>query len=345
MTRLFAVTDPHHTNNPAHTYRWDYLKDVLNWVSDPKISMCAFLGDAFDAKDQHPASLVNRFVDHWVEIAQIGKPIVFMVGNHDYIDRAVPFLRFMKHLPNVVYVERPQVVTFEGYRILAVPHGWAWDVDAAWRREYPLSEGFDLILAHQTFCGAKANGVTLDKGPSPGLISEQATRGATVLSGDIHQHQVLNNLVYVGSPHPVSFGEQGGHFVTYDFVERKVRVIRRSPIRRLVCSFVIRDDGSVLEDPAFETLVQGDHVQIRVRAPASALEHYGELRRELQQRCEARGLVIFEMTVETLQLEDHRSVETDLCEVRTDVQIFQDFCEANDLDVKVMNVGASYVGI
>lgn len=342
MSRLFVVTDTHNTSNPAHEYRWSYLSEVKNWISEPKIHAGAFLGDAFDAKDNHPSALINRFVDAWAGIAALGKPIIFMMGNHCYIDRTQPFLRFLQHIPNIIYVDSPQKIAVDGYKILAVPHGFSWDEDAPWRRQYPLNAGWDLILAHQTFCGAKVNGITLDKGPSPGLISKEATNGAPVISGDIHQAQTFGNLTYVGSPHPVSFGEQGGRFLTYDFEDRKIREIKRSSIARAVCTFVLRDDGSVLDDVEFASLKKGDHIQIRITASHAALVHFPALRERLQHECETRGIQIFKLQTETLDFQNHVESLNNI-EVRTEKEIFDAFCDANNISDDLIQTGLSYV--
>jgi UDP-2,3-diacylglucosamine pyrophosphatase LpxH len=348
MSKALLFSDIHLTDNTAHEYRWACMAEAAKWAASPQISMVIIGGDILDAKDRHSSALVNRTMDCLHAIAAAGKPVLILVGNHDYVDLAAPFFRFLRYLPNVIYVDKPQVVEAPGgYRILAVPHGWSWDEYTPWRLELPLYGGYDFILAHQTFCGATVNGdgKVLDKGPSPSLVDAEFTGGAPVVSGDIHQEQVLGNIVYIGSPHPVSFGETTARFLTYNFETKKFSSIRRATVQRLVLHFVLRDDGTVIEDPKFTTLCEGDHVQIHVSTTQAGLLHYPAFRNVMQNRCEQAGVVVFKLQAEVSDLYSHVSVEAVGAPVKTDREIFAAFCEVNEVPLPLMEVGVSYVSV
>lgn len=348
MPKAIFISDIHLTEQDVHEYRWPCLKELAQWAADPQICMVVIGGDITDAKDYHSSALVNRIMEALYEIAAAGKPILILVGNHDYVDATTPFFRFLRHIPGVIYVDKPMVVTAPGgYRILAVPHGSPWDDYAPWRSEFPLSGGYEFILAHQTFCGATVDGAgkVLDKGPCPSLIDAELTAGAPVVSGDIHQAQVLGNLIYIGSPHPVSFGETGGRFLTYDFETKKFKGIKRGTIQRAVLSFALSDSGELLEDPKFDTLKHGDHVHIHVSTSQAGLLHYPEVRNALQKKCESRGIVVFKLQPDIKDL----CTNVERVEVgaprRTDLEVFQEFCELNETPLDIVEMGSSYVSL
>lgn len=349
MAKAIVFTDTHNTDNGAHEYRWGCWDDIARWAASPKIDMVMHLGDILDAKDRHPASLVNRLMDKIQAILDTGKPFIILRGNHDYVAVDTPYLHFLRHHPQIVYVDEPRVVDIAGgYRMLAVPHGASWDEHAEWRRKIPLAGGYDLIVAHHTFSGATVDGAgrTLEEGPSPSILDQDCTAGAPVISGHIHQEQVLGNVTYVGSPHPVSFGETTARFVVFDFETRTLKTIRRATTKRLILQYSMRDDGTVLEDPAAETVVAGDHVQIITRVSRAGLLHYQDFRNSIQKKFADIGAVVFKLQANVEELHGQNELSSVVgAAVKSDLDILRDFCTVNAVSSELVEIGESYVRI
>jgi UDP-2,3-diacylglucosamine pyrophosphatase LpxH len=158
------------------------------------------LGDLTDAKDRHPATLVDRIVLSFQGLSKHGKSIYILKGNHDYIDPSCPFFRFLSGFDFIEFITNPKVLN----HVLFLPHGLPWLSKPAWKSKFPLDgdeEGsWDLICCHETFTGCTAsNGQQLDGIPLS-QVSSKVTGGTQVISGDIHVPQTIGNVIYTGSP-------------------------------------------------------------------------------------------------------------------------------------------------
>src|SRR5512137_2617362 len=92
------LSDLHLTRNSLDEYRWKWLEEFTNWLSDfmkeEDECMLIILGDITENKDRHQSSLVNRFIeylDRWRQLCRIE----ILTGNHDGIDVAKPYFKFL----------------------------------------------------------------------------------------------------------------------------------------------------------------------------------------------------------------------------------------------------------
>lgn len=161
------------------------------------------LGDLTHYKDEHSARLVNRLTNE-IESLSHRVQIFILKGNHDYVDPACPFFHFLRFIPNVVYINETEYLEVEGKRVLAVPHQPNWL--ATWEPLRMEREEADFVLLHQCFEGAKNEQGMAMEGPTPETFKHCKT-GCVVLAGDIHTPQRLGQLIYVGAPHPINFGD------------------------------------------------------------------------------------------------------------------------------------------
>lgn len=348
MAKLLFISDIHLDDNPQHEYRWSCLEDLAHRTKSTDIDVIIIAGDITNAKDGHRAAFLNRVVASLMRVVEVGKPVYVLVGNHDYTDKNTPFFQFLRFVPGVTYMDTPQEIHLPGgYVALALPHGTSWAKDAAWRQQFPLSNSYSFILAHDTFCGATVNGdgKVLDKGPSPTLLDEEVTFGAPVISGDIHQAQVLGNIVYIGSPHPVSFGESRGRYLTYDTETRKFKAIKRGGPQRLVLNYGLSDDGTLDRDIREEQLIEGDHVQVRVSTSQAGLVHYLDTRIQLQKHFQDKGIQVFAFEAKVVGFHSHLAVEAPGETALTDMEVFNRFCDVNEIAGVVRKLGTSYVNV
>ena len=224
MDKAFLLaSDLHLTAKRRDAYRWqvfDFLAMHIerlcalhSWY-DLTVVLC---GDLVDAKDRHPAALVDPLVAAITRLAKFAD-VVLLEGNHDYIDHNEPFFGFLDRLDGVTYIKDPGPMDIAGMNVLMLPHRRDWSTGSEWRRRTPLTpktyradgpipDRYDYILAHQTFNGAMASNGDRMEGVPLSAMAVEMTNGAPVLSGDIHVPQKIGNVTYVGSPHPVCFGD------------------------------------------------------------------------------------------------------------------------------------------
>jgi len=350
--KLLITADIHLSPRPDHEYRWKVMESLGNWVEqDDDVAAIVIAGDLVDAKDHHSAVFVNRVVDSIATMAAAGKRIFIMKGNHDYVDADCPFFRFLEEIAEVVYISHPINFPVDGQEVLLIPHVKSWNPRAGWRVAYPLDDGYNVIICHQTFGGAEAsNGHTLPGVPLA-TVSAKRTGGTRVIAGDIHVPQTIGNVTYVGSPHPVAFGDtfEPG-IVEWDLDEQKLTRIKRTTIRRLVMNYKWDDHMSMV--PIDDTFIprEGDHVKFRYHGERSEHADWSEIRSRYLKEAERVGFTVFstEFVVtdtarpkrwprrETFNEEyDRKSV--------TDNEEFESYCEESAVPKEYLETGRSMI--
>jgi hypothetical protein len=194
---MILVGDLHLTTSPRDKYRWRIFSQLAKHRGQAK--RLVLLGDLTDAKDNHPAELVNRICDELTELRR-GFEIHIIRGNHDGVDPEWPYFRFLRELSGVYFYDRPGGM--HGLpKILILPHSRNPERD--WARLDFRKEGYDTVFAHVTVRGAASeSGIGLE-GVDPGFF-----RHVQCYSGDVHVPQKVGNVTYVGAPYPIRFGDR-----------------------------------------------------------------------------------------------------------------------------------------
>jgi predicted phosphodiesterase len=186
--------DLHLSHNPRDDYRFGFMKWLEKYARKRKPDQIVIAGDLTEEKDRHPAELVNKVVDHVHALAQIA-PVIALEGNHDYKDEGHAFFAFLSRIPNTRWISKPTAIG----DMLCLPHTNNYKRD--WKH-IDLA-AYDTRLCHQTFNGAsvgfgrKLEGIPLDVLP----------RNGVTFCGDIHVPQEMGQLVYIGAPYHVDFGD------------------------------------------------------------------------------------------------------------------------------------------
>ncbi len=274
------VSDLHFTAQDADSYRWQLFPWMKDIIKRDNVSRVLCLGDITDAKDKHPASLVNRLVEEFHSLSQL-VPVHILKGNHDYIDSATPFFRFLDLLPNITFITEPTFETIDDYEVLWLPH--TRNYDSEWNRAGIMKEmketSLDFIFTHQCYEGAEAaNGYGLG-GVPPAILGKDRT-DALVLAGDIHKPQKVQNIEYIGSPYPIHFGDEfkpRGLLLdpkTRDLTTRKHTTLLKITVE----AASIEDMIDQLEEVGAE---QGDHVRVRYYMPRADFYTWADLKQEI----------------------------------------------------------------
>lgn len=263
------VSDLHFTAAPRDAYRFGIFPWLKQTCKAKGVKALAILGDLTDAKDNHPARLVNAIVSGLTDVARAVEDVYILCGNHDYLEAGHPFFAFLNHVPNIRFIAAPFEPPAEDCTSLFLPHtksparDWA-DINF---------ELFQYVFMHQTVTGSVAsNGMKMDGEPLP-----EVGAAWRVYSGDIHVPQVVGSVEYVGSPYHVHFGDR--------FTPRAVLLPRRGKAEDLyfpcLQRFVIDAVGLDGVRRALMKTQPGDQVKVRIHLDASEVHGWAKVRREV----------------------------------------------------------------
>lgn len=206
--RIFVLGDPHFKKNNTHIFE-QICSEILSIVEEKKPDLCICLGDTLDTHDRiylRAQSMATRF---FINIAE-KCPLVILIGNHDrennsdFMSNIHPFVGLECH-KNIKIVYESIRENRNGFDIIYVPYvppGKFYDalehVDyyPSQYKKYP-----DIIFCHQEFKGCNMGTITSTKGDI------WSTDFPVVISGHIHEYQILPNILYVGTFLQQNYGE------------------------------------------------------------------------------------------------------------------------------------------
>lgn len=195
LTSSIIVSDLHLNTNPRDAARWKIWDCLHKTVREFDIQYLFILGDLTEEKDFHSAHLVNGLVE---DLDRFKIPVHILRGNHDGIDPAEPYFRFLNRLPGVTFYVTPALAVEHPTRILMLPH---------FEKTIPDLFHFnpELVMAHFTVDGSRDNRV-LSGVP---LAEVEAVFGSNcpVYSGHVHVPQKVGPVQYVGAPYHIKFGD------------------------------------------------------------------------------------------------------------------------------------------
>jgi hypothetical protein len=285
------ISDLHLTESINEEYRWMVFNNVRQYLKEYKIPNLFILGDLLDKKDRHPAELVNRLINELVRCTDAGYVhVTILKGNHDYLKPEHPFLDFLDHLDNITWVDKPQIITNDLDLTLWLPHSKTPEVD--WKDlDY---KDVSYIFMHQSVIGCKvSNMFEMNHGLNLKWLTSRTN--AKIYSGDIHVPQDIDSLTYIGTPHPVAFGDHyqprmlhltdGGH------VE-----IPLNTIQRLALTVTSLHD---LKKQCEQYKAQaGDHLKLKIQLSNKELSQWSDLKQLIQAWCQQQDLKLFDITLE-----------------------------------------------
>lgn len=270
MTKQLLTADLHLTDSPADEYRWS----LFEWLHTQYWDELWILGDMTDRKDRHSAILVNRIVD---VLRGLVKPVHIVKGNHDCVDPANPFFRFLDHFrPQIHYHTDPTI--FKNLAILP----FYPSIDRPWERwpvGWPVAK---QAIFHGTVTGAKAENGQLLSGVPPEAFKQYRK----VWAGDIHVPQQVGNVEYVGAPYHIHFGDTfTPRLVCLTDWENPVDLHFTAPIQKLLQVITSQQDVKELEK-----LPTGTQVKVRIVLPPERAADWHLLRAAVEQIAHANHL-------------------------------------------------------
>lgn len=331
------ISDLHLTDTPSEAYRWDVFKLVQDYIPKYKCQQLLILGDVFDKKDRHPSSIVNQLAKILTDIAQL-VPIIILKGNHDYINPDDPFLQFLKYLHKVTWINEPTILPINGKTTAWLPHTKTpietWEPFLAQHK-------LDFLFMHQSVIGSKTSSdFEINNALDLAWLEEHAK--CPIISGDIHVPQTIRTLTYVGTQHPVAFGDDYNYrMLTVDFGSTiKVESIPIESMKRHSIAITDLNEFRRLHDKG--VLRTGDQIKVKITLDETNLGEWNTLKTQAIAWCESNGIQVADIKLEKIKFgKTPESISVSNTYAPVHPQAAFDRYTANALDEKIVNIGKS----
>lgn len=327
MTAL-AIADLHLTEKRRDAYRFEVMAYIAELIEKHKVSTLIILGDLTEAKDFHPATLVNDIVDVIYSFSCLAE-VIILTGNHDYTQTDCPFFHFLRRFKKIRWVNKPEQGTLDIGKCLFLPHTRKWEEE--WNNLY-TTEGLSWIFAHNTFEGAETeHGKKLS-----GIPTDIFPEDVAVIAGDIHTPQQLGPVTYVGSPYCVDFGD--------DFEPRALllsdigfkSVPLPGPQKRLI---ELKKGYSLSKIKA----KKGDIVKVRYTLKPEEQPDWFAIKSAIKEQLTDKGIEVHLVAPDT-SLVKAKQVSIRKAPLKSDERIVEEFGKQRNLLKPMLAVGMEIVG-
>lgn len=225
--RVLAFADLHLGNYrfPIRPHIIEAMKEIVIMAGKMKPNVILFAGDAFRHAVPSAAD-VDAFGGMVRDLSRIAE-IIMIPGNHDLAGGKSTTLDVYNKFDNVTVVKEPKILQREDFQVCCIP--WlpqkalrtigldASNNSGAIRALMSLLKAtlnpdkFSILLGHLTTLGTEyREGASTVLGSDVLWTSDMFEGFDLSILGHIHGYkEVYPNVFYVGSPCPVSFGEEG----------------------------------------------------------------------------------------------------------------------------------------
>ena len=200
--------------------------DFVEWFcdqvrQDPEIDHIQFLGDWHENRSALNISTLTYAYISAKLLNDLDLPIFFTIGNHDLYHRHSREIHSVIHFGqfnNFIMVEEPTVFDNIGDGVMICPY--------IFHDEYPsLIKYVDVPFwsGHFEFKGFIVTGQGRQVPVGPDHTDFEGPD--YIVSGHFHKRQVGDNVVYMGNPFPMDFGDAGDDergMMTYDFTTKEM---------------------------------------------------------------------------------------------------------------------------
>ena len=318
-----VVGDLHLDDKLENEYRWGIFEHIRTAVLQYPINAVIQLGDAVDRRDRFSAAFVNRLLTELRSLAARTK-IFILRGNHDTTLRPPNFFEFLNDDHAIQYIHEPVIMAAAG-GVSALLLPFSANPKSEWE-QFQLAK-YAAIFMHATVTGAVVeNGIVMENSHFPIL-----PRRPKIYSGDVHVPQTIGNVVYVGAPHPVKFGDgYPCRMVLLD--ERTFDItleIPLTPLRKFMLDITSVDELRHLN------VRHGDQVKIRFQCPPSRIGEWGAIETFISEWAANLGVTI--ASTEVLVESVHTTQGTD--PEQSPEQILKEFAASERLSEAMLTVG------
>jgi len=321
------TSDLHLTDRPKDAARFGLFKWLAKQQDKYQVRATFILGDITDKKDNHSSELVNRIVD---ELTGLRPPVYVLMGNHDYINSANPFFRFLSYIEDIHFITKPTKLL--EFNVAMIPHQPDQDTfDAACD---VITSQTRVVMVHQSFTGAQAEtGLRLSglQWPPVGFKG----RGLVTLAGDVHTPQRLpNGLTYIGAPYHVHFGDDSEPRVLLLDGAKQTDLHYPCPCK---WSLTVHDADDLQRN---EKLKAGDQIKIKIELAREEAVQWNEYKQRILAVAKELKLEVFGVEV---QIKESKRRERprlgQLVKVKTPEDVFNAFCMDEKVASNIKSAG------
>lgn len=325
MTWLIT-SDLHLTDRPRDAYRFGLFPWLAKEQARHNVTATFILGDLTDQKDKHSATLVNRLVD---EMIGLRPPVFLLKGNHDFIDPANPFFKFLSCVEGIEFVTQPTLIPEQNVALIPhQPDQAAFDAACT----IILEESWG-VMCHATFEGAIAETGAHLAGLQASLVA--AKRPLGLWAGDVHKPQRCGPVTYVGSPYHVRFGD--------DYTPR-VLLVKGGKEQNLYFpaphkwALTVRGEDEILNN---EDLRRGDQVRLTVELAREEAVEWSAHKQRVLAACKEVGLEVYgcELKVNSSKRRDRTTLKA----AKSPEEVLAAFCQAENVATGVKKVGMELI--
>jgi calcineurin-like phosphoesterase family protein len=322
MSKVLLISDLHYTHKPNDLYRFELFEKVTQMVVENNIESIYVLGDTLDLKNNIDGVLLNRVVDG---LAQWSKEadVTLIAGNHDLIDISSPYLYFVRHIPNVRYINK---IT-KGDKFVFLPH-----TKTPFKDWGGLDFSRKIVLAHVSVRGAVYETGTVQQ---DGVDASIFNNAAIAFSGDIHSSQTIGPLTYVGCPYVCRYNDsfQGSCII----LDTKTLKWERIPL-----DFLKRYTFDVSSYAELDTALQkidthtpAHQIKVRLHLDQSNMGQWRELSAQIKLLVSNSGhdLCHFEL------INEHKAVMPGKRVISSPIEPFEQFCTQQKITPELVKVG------
>ena len=270
------TADTHWNDNPRDESRWG----LFDWLAEQQADELIILGDLTVAKNNHPARMVNRLVDGFVNLTKYYQRVIILAGNHDAVDPTTPFFRFLNNTPKIEFIIKPTILNLTiGGDWVFVPAGTDWStiIDLITNRN---------VFAHATFDGAISETGYQLTGVNPHIVLDAKAR---VISGDIHKQQTLAGgaITYIGAPYHTRFADNYEPRLLLIQNDGRLSDLHYPSPRKF--SQVIKSLAELYRIK----ILEGDQIKIIVEMRRADLTDWKQWRDAIREQADKEGWVLF----------------------------------------------------
>jgi len=198
--RCVLVGDPHfgkkNFNKKIFKNQIEFFREMFKKMKDEDIEICISMGDLFDNRTIIDINFFNDFINEFIELLKEFNITFYNIqGNHDLYFRNRSDVSLVKHLEKFYdkFINISEVTDLEDMTL--VP----WIIDS--KKDIPKDYN-EFVLGHFEF-------KDIDKYIAGEIDIKTFSKAKMVFSGHYHNKSLKDNVMYIGTPYQLEWGDYG----------------------------------------------------------------------------------------------------------------------------------------
>lgn len=321
-----------------------FLKELEDHLKKKRYDLIISMGDTLDTHKRLDSDCLNKATEYFLMLEKYS-PVFLIVGNHDYINNSQyltdkHWLNGFKHTKyRFTVVDTVVDVNINGFRIVLVPYVPDGMFHKALCEKlgddyYESVDKPDIIFGHQMFNDVSLGGI--DKF----VNAEYWDKKIQVVSGHIHNRQILKDVYYTGSALQHSFGETEDKTVAHVILSKNEKNEKKIEIKEIAFDLPVRkivySDISEIEEKLTELDIENPLLKFKLSIRGDANEYKSFIKTKLYRDYEKKG-VKFDFKGEFKDVFYKQMEKLNIKEPEKHMDFFQLFDHNIDKDIDLLN--------